>query len=268
MPTTASIAVGNGPHLRYVLRLADTCLIHAQRLGEWCGHGPVLEDDIALSNLSLDLLGQARALLSHAGALDGQGHDEDRLAFLREERDYFNLTLVEQPSRRDSAHAPGADFADVQVRNLLLGVWLKLQWQQQLGSSDTELAAIAGKAVKEARYHVEHAAQWVVRLGDGTEESACRTRAALARAWPYTAEMFVDDEVDAFAAAQGLGPARSSLREAWLAEVKTVLDEAMLEVPGTSRFVSTGSRGVHSEHMGFILAEMQHLQRAYPGGAW
>ena len=228
----------------------------------------MLEEDIALSNLSLDLLGQARALLSHAGALDGQGHDEDRLAFLREERDYFNLTLVEQPSRRDSAHAPGADFADVQVRNLLLGVWLKLQWQQQLGSSDTELAAIAGKAVKEARYHVEHAAQWVVRLGDGTEESACRTRAALARAWPYTAEMFVDDEVDAFAAAQGLGPARSSLREAWLAEVKTVLDEAMLEVPGTSRFVSTGSRGVHSEHMGFILAEMQHLQRAYPGGAW
>lgn len=268
MPTTASIAVGTGPHLRYVLRLADTCLIHAQRLGEWCGHGPVLEEDIALSNLSLDLLGQARALLSHAGALDGQGHDEDRLAFLREERDYFNLTLVEQPSRRDSAHAPGADFADVQVRNLLLGVWLKLQWQQQLGSSDTELAAIAGKAVKEARYHVEHAAQWVVRLGDGTEESACRTRAALARAWPYTAEMFVDDEVDAFAAAQGLGPARSSLREAWMAEVKTVLDEAMLEVPGTSRFVSTGSRGVHSEHMGFILAEMQHLQRAYPGGAW
>jgi ring-1,2-phenylacetyl-CoA epoxidase subunit PaaC len=268
MAMTASITVGTGPHLRYVLRLADTCLIHAERLGEWCGHGPILEEDIALSNLSLDLLGQSRALLSHAAALDAQGHDEDRLAFLREERDYLNLTLVEQPSRRDSAHAPGGDFADVQVRNLLLSVWLRLHWQQLLSSSDAELAAVAGKAVKEARYHVEHAAQWVVRFGDGTPESARRARAALARAWPFTAEMFIDDAVDAFAVAQGIGPSRSSLRAAWLAEVKAVLDEALLDVPAEGKFVSTGSRGVHSEHMGFILAEMQHLQRTYPGGAW
>lgn len=266
--TTASICVGASPHTRYVLRLADTCLIHAQRLAEWCGHGPVLEEDIALTNLSLDLLGQARALLTHAAVLDGQGHDEDRLAFLRDERDYFNLTLVEQPTRRDSAHSPGGDFADVQVRNLLLGVWLKLHWQGLMGSRDAELAAIAGKAVKEARYHVEHAAQWVVRLGDGTEESARRARAALARAWPFTAEMFIADEVDAFALAEGIGPSRSSLRETWQAEVKSVLDEAALEMPTDSKFISTGSRGVHSEHMGFILAEMQHLQRAYPGGVW
>jgi ring-1,2-phenylacetyl-CoA epoxidase subunit PaaC len=264
----ASITLSPSPHARLVLRLADTCLIHAQRLAEWCGHGPVLEEDIALTNLSLDLLGQARALLAHAGALDGQGLGEDQLAFLREERDYLNLTLVEQPMRRSSAHAPGGDFADTIVRNLLLSVWLKLHWQRLQASSDPELAAIAAKAVKEARYHVEHAAQWALRLGDGTEESAARMRAALARAWPYTAEMFVDDACDEWAAAHGVAPRRSALREAWREEVGAVLEAATLAVPADSAFVSTGSRGVHSEHMGFILAEMQHLQRAYPGGRW
>jgi ring-1,2-phenylacetyl-CoA epoxidase subunit PaaC len=263
-----TVAVSRAPEVRWVLRLADTCLIHAQRLSEWCGHAPVLEEDIALTNLSLDLLGQARALLSHAGTLDGQGLDEDQLAFLRDERDYLNLTLVEQPLRRSSAHAPGGDFADVQVRNLLLAVWLKLHWQALSSSTDAELSAIAGKAVKEARYHVEHAAQWVVRLGDGTEESARRARAALERGWPFTGEMFVDDELDAHAAATGLGPRRSALREPWEAAVSAVLAEATLAVPAISKFLSTGSRGVHSEHMGFILAEMQHLQRAFPGGVW
>ena len=263
-----TVAVSRAPEVRWVLRLADTCLIHAQRLSEWCGHGPILEEDIALTNLSLDLLGQARALLSHAGTLDGQALDEDQLAFLRDERDYLNLTLVEQPLRRSSAHSPGGDFADVQVRNLLLAVWLKLHWQALASSCDAELAAIAGKAVKEARYHVEHAAQWVVRLGDGTEESAGRARAALERAWPYTGEMFVDDELDAHASATGLGPRRTQLQGAWQAEVNAVLQEATLAVPASSKFLSTGSRGVHSEHMGFILAEMQHLQRAFPGGVW
>jgi ring-1,2-phenylacetyl-CoA epoxidase subunit PaaC len=263
-----TVAVSRAPEVRWVLRLADTCLIHAQRLSEWCGHAPVLEEDIALTNLSLDLLGQARALLSHAGTLDGQSLDEDQLAFLRDERDYLNLTLAEQPLRRSSAHAPGGDFADVQVRNLLLAVWLKLHWQALSSSTDAELSAIAGKAVKEARYHVEHAAQWVVRLGDGTEESARRARAALERAWPFTGEMFVDDELDAHAAATGLGPRRSALREPWEAAVSAVLAEATLAVPASSKFLSTGSRGVHSEHMGFILAEMQHLQRAFPGGVW
>jgi ring-1,2-phenylacetyl-CoA epoxidase subunit PaaC len=266
--SATSVSVSRAPEVRWVLRLADTCLIHAQRLAEWCGHGPILEEDIALTNLSLDLLGQARALLSHAGMLDGQALDEDQLAFLRDERDYLNLTLVEQPLRRSSAHSPGGDFADVQVRNLLLSVWLKLHWQALASSSDAELAAIAGKAVKEARYHVEHAAQWVVRLGDGTEESAARAKAALERAWPYTSEMFLDDELDAHAAASALGPRRSELREPWRVAVTAVLDDATLAVPATSKFLSTGSRGVHSEHMGFILAEMQHLQRAFPGGVW
>jgi ring-1,2-phenylacetyl-CoA epoxidase subunit PaaC len=266
--TAASITLKPGAHAQVVLRLGDTCLIHAQRLAEWCGHGPILEEDIALTNLSLDVLGQARALLTHVGALDGQGLDEDQIAFLREERGYLNLTLVEQPMRRSSAHSPGGDFADTVVRNLLLAVWLKLQWQRLQASSDAELAGIAAKAVKEARYHVEHAAQWTVRLGDGTEESAARMRAALARAWPYTAEMFIDDACDEWAAAQAVAPRRSELHEAWLAEVGAVLEQACLAVPAGSAFVSTGSRGVHSEHMGFILAEMQHLQRAYPGGSW
>ena len=263
-----SIAVSASLHVRYVLRLADTCLIHAQRLSEWCGHAPVLEEDIAMTNLSLDLMGQARALLSHAGSLDGQSWDEDQLAFLRDERHYFNLTLAEQPMRRSSAHSPGGDFADAVVRNLILAVWFQLHWQALAASSDAELAAIAGKALKESRYHEEHAAQWVIRLGDGTEVSHAKTQAALDRAWAYTAEMFVDDDTDAYAQAQGLGPLRSSLREAWQSSVQAVLDEATLSVPPASSFLSTGSRGTHSEHMGFILAEMQYLQRAYPGGRW
>jgi ring-1,2-phenylacetyl-CoA epoxidase subunit PaaC len=263
-----SIRLNPSTPVRYVLRLADTCLIHAQRLGEWCGHGPVLEEDIALTNLSLDLLGQARALLTHAAALDGQGHDEDRLAFLREETDYLNLTLVEQPMRRSSAHAPGGDFADTVVRNLLLSTWLRLQWQRLLDSRDAELAAIAGKSLKESRYHVEHAADWTLRLGDGTEESHRRMQAALDKAWPYVGEMFVDDGVDDAAESAGLGPRRSALRDAWRSEIGAVLATATLAMPADSPYVSTGSRGVHSEHMGFILAEMQFLQRAYPGGRW
>jgi ring-1,2-phenylacetyl-CoA epoxidase subunit PaaC len=266
--TAVSISVTPNPSVRYILRLADTCLIHAQRLSEWCGHGPVLEEDIALTNLSLDLLGQARALLTHSGVLDGQGHDEDRLAFLREERDYLNLTLVEQPMRRDSAHSPGGDFADTIVRNLLVATWLRLHWQHLLTSSDAELAAIAAKSLKEARYHVEHAAQWTVRLGDGTDESTRRMQAALERAWPYVPELFVDDDADVQAEAGGLGPRRSALREPWREQIAAVLAEAKLAMPTDGPWISTGSRGVHSEHMGFILAEMQYLQRAYPGGRW
>jgi ring-1,2-phenylacetyl-CoA epoxidase subunit PaaC len=266
--TVASINLNLTPHLRYVLRLADTALIHAQRLSEWSGHAPVLEEDIAFSNLALDLLGQARALLTHAGALLGEGHDEDQLAFLRDERQFFNLTLAEQPMRRSSAHAPGGDFADAVVRNLLLAAWFKGLWRGLATSSDRQLAAIAGMASKEARYHFEHAAQWAVRLGDGTAESAARMQAALVRAWPYTAEMFVDDEVDTYAAEHAIGPRRSALRSAWQQEIAAVLTQATLAVPADTAFVSTGSRGLHSEHMGFILAEMQHLQRSFPGGRW
>ena len=262
--TAESIRLNLTPPVRYVLRIADTCLIHAQRLAEWCGHGPVLEEDIALTNMALDLLGQARALLTHAAALEGGGFDEDQLACLRDERDFFNLTLVEQPMRRSSAHAPGGDFADTVLRNFLLAAWLKALWAGFAASKDATLAAIAAKALNEARYHVEHAGDWVVRLGDGTEESAQRMRSALQRAWPYTNEMFADDAIDGC----GLGPTRSSLRAAWDAEVATVFADAHLAAPPATPFLSTGTKGRHSEHLGFMLAEMQVLQRQFPGGRW
>jgi ring-1,2-phenylacetyl-CoA epoxidase subunit PaaC len=252
-----SITVRATPETRYLLRLADTCLILGQRLGEWCGHGPVLEEDIALTNMALDLVGQARALLTHAGK--AQGFDEDQLAFLRDERDYLNPTLVELPN---------GDFAFTVLRNLMVATWLRLAWERLRESGDAELAGIAAKALKEARYHQRHAADWVLRLGDGTDESHRRCAAALPTLWRYAAELFEDDAVDAAAKASGLGPAASELRAPWLAEIRAVLGEATLDPPADGAFRSSGRRGVHSEHMGYLLAEMQHLQRAYPGGAW
>lgn len=259
MQTSTSIQPSRDPAAQYVLRLADTCLILGQRLGEWCGHAPVLEEDIALTNTALDLIGQARALLTHAGQMNGQAHDEDQLAFLREERDYLNVTMVELPR---------GDFAFTVLRNAMVATFLKLAWQRLAGSLDTELAAIAGKAVKEARYHQQHAGDWVVRLGDGTPESRQRLEAALGQLWRYTPELFEDDAVDAHAAASGLGPRWSELRDPWRADMTLLLDEAGLALPPDSAFRSTGKRGLHSEHMGHILTEMQYLQRAYPGGAW
>jgi ring-1,2-phenylacetyl-CoA epoxidase subunit PaaC len=261
--TTPSIKTPQDLRTRYLLRIADTCLIHAQRQSEWTGHGPILEEDIALTNMSLDLLGQSRALLTHIGQGAVPALDEDQLAFLREERDYLNMTLAELPGRKG-----GRDFGDAVLRNLFIGTWLHLLWQRLQASSDAEVAAIAGKAVKEARYHVEHASDWVVRLGDGTEESTRRMRQALDNLWPYAAELFDEDEADANAVATGLGPARSELRAEWQVAVKAVLADAQLAVPKDSPFRSTGSRGVHSENLGYMLAEMQNLQRTYPGGKW
>lgn len=256
---TASIQVGASPHVHYLLRLGDSCLVLAQRISEWCGHAPILEEDLALSNMALDLLGQARGLLTHAAKLDGQGHDEDQLAFLRDERQYLNPVLMELPR---------GDFAYTQLRNFAVATWLLLLWQRLQTSSDAELAAIAGKAVKEAAYHQQHAADWVVRLGDGTEESAARMQAALASLWPYFNELFDSDAVDTAAAEQGLGPAWSELKPAWQAQMAEVLADAGLACPKDSPYQSQGRRGIHSEHMGHMLATLQHLQRAYPGGRW
>jgi ring-1,2-phenylacetyl-CoA epoxidase subunit PaaC len=262
--STPSIKVEQAPSVQYILRLGDTALILGQRLGEWCGHAPVLEEDIALANIALDLIGQARALLTRAGQLEGQGHDEDQLAFLRDERDYRNATIVELPN---GPSRPG-DFAFTVLRNAMMATWFRLMWERLRESSDAELAAIAGKAVKEVRYHQQHSADWVVRLGDGTDESARRLRAALDALWRFSAELFESDAVDAAAAANGLGPRWSDLREPWLAEMRELLDEAKLPVPPDSAFRSTGKTGVHTEHMGYILSDLQFLQRAYPGGAW
>jgi ring-1,2-phenylacetyl-CoA epoxidase subunit PaaC len=255
----ASISIPADPKLQYLLRIGDSCLILGQRLGEWCGHAPIVEEDIALSNMALDLIGQARGVLTLAGGQCPQDYDEDQLAFLRDERDYRNPTIVELER---------GDFAFTVLRNAIVATWLKLLWERLRDSSDAELAAIAGKALKEARYHQQHAADWVVRLGDGTEESRQRIEAALARLWLYTPELFEDDAVDTHAKASGLGPAASELREPWLTEMREILGEAGLAVPKDSAFRSSGKRGVHSEHMGYILAEMQSLQRTSPGDAW
>ena len=246
----------------YLLRIGDTCLILAQRLGEWCGHAPVLEEDIAMANIALDLVGQARAVLTRAGqieGLEGQAYDEDQLAFLRNERDYFNLTLVELPR---------GDFAFSVLRNTMVATWLKLLWARLATSSDLELAAIAGKAVKEARYHQQHSGDWVVRLGDGTAESRQRMTAALSELWRYVPELFDTDAVDEAAVAAGLGPLWSELQTHWLEDMHMILGEAGLAVPAASAFRSEGKRGRHSEHMGFILTDMQYLQRTFPGGVW
>jgi ring-1,2-phenylacetyl-CoA epoxidase subunit PaaC len=255
----ASITVKDDPAVQYLLRIGDTVLVHAQRLAEWTGHAPVLEEDIALANMALDLVGQARAVLTRAGQLEGAGHDEDQLAFLREERDYRNVTLVELPR---------GDFAVTVLRNAMMATFLRLLWEQLRHSSDAELAAIAGKALKEARYHQQHAYDWVVRLGQGTDESARRLGTAVDLLWRYSAELFESDAVEDQAAHAGLGPRWSELVDAWEAEMHALLGEAGVDLPSASTFRSAGKRGVHSEHMGFLLAELQHLQRAYPGGVW
>jgi len=259
--TTESIRFMPTPQQAYLMRIGDSCLIHAQRLAEWSGHAPILEEDIALTNLALDLVGQARALLTHVGRQTG--FDEDQLAFLRGERDFFNFTLTELPGRR-----AGRDFADAVVRNFLLSAWMNVLWAKLEQSADAEVAAIAGKAVKESRYHVAHSADWVVRLGDGSEESTRRMRQAVDRLWPYAAELFETDAVDTAAAESGLGPVRAALRVGWQAIVEPVFADAGLAIPASGAFRSTGSRGVHSEHMGYLLAEMQTLQRSFPGGQW
>lgn len=255
----ASIQVSSSPEVQYLLRIGDTALVLGQRIAEWTGHAPVLEEDIALANMALDLIGQCRAVLAHAGTLEGAGHDEDQLAFLREERDYRNVTLAELPR---------GDFAFTTLRNAMMATFFKLLWERLAHSADAEVAGIAGKAVKEARYHQQHAADWLLRLAGGTDESRRRVEKALAELWPYSAELFAADAVDDYAQQSGLGPRWSELREPWMAEMTHILDEAGLAAPAAVAFLSTGKTGVHSEHMGFLLTELQYLQRAYPGGVW
>lgn len=247
------------PHLEYLLRIGDSTLILAQRLSEWCGHAPVLEEDIALANIALDLIGQSRMVLTHAGAVEGKGRDEDQMAFLRTEGQFRNLTLVELPN---------GDFGRTVLRSFLFCAFLRELWTALGASGDAGLVAIAGKSVKETRYHVQHAGEWVVRLGDGTDESHRRMQRALEELWPYTAEMFVPTPVDEAVRSAGIGVEWASLRAGWEAAVLPVLTEATLDVPAPSAFRSQGIFGVHSEHMGHLLTEMQYLQRVYPGATW
>ena len=243
----------------YLLRLADDHLILGQRLGERCGHAPTLEEDIGLANIGLDLIGQARTLYTYAGEVEGLGRDEDRLAFLRYERDYANALLVEQPN---------GDFAVTIVRQLLFSAFMLPYWRALQGSSDATLAAIAGKAVREAEYHVRHSAEWVIRLGDGTPESHRRSQEALERLWPYSGELFEMDETTSALAEAGVAPDATALRDGWNATLDRVLAEATLARPKDGWMQTGGRAGRHSEHLGHILSEMQYLQRTYPNASW
>ncbi len=259
---SAQPASGPAPaeaRFRYLLRLADTSLVLGQRLGEWVGHAPELEEDLGLANIALDLIGQARLLLTHAGEVEGQGRDEDALAFLRDAPEFLNLSLAEQPN---------GDFAHTLVRQFLIDAWQLELFEALIRSSDVRLGEIAAKAVKEIRYHLRFSSGWVVRLGDGTAESHERMQRALATLWRFTDELFAADELDEQMAASAIAPSLTTLEPRWDARVDAVLAEATLSRPQDERHPWHGKRGVHTEHLGHLLGEMQHLQRTYPGARW
>jgi ring-1,2-phenylacetyl-CoA epoxidase subunit PaaC len=243
----------------YTLRLADDCLVLSHRLAQWSSRAPTLEDDIALTNIALDLLGQARGLYARTAELDGTGRSEDDYAFMRDEREFVNCLLVEQEN---------GDFATTMVRQLLCSTFQLAQWQALTTSTDAQVAAVAAKAVKETSYHRDHATDWTLRLGDGTDESHRRMDAALAALWPYTAELFESDAVAREANALGIGPDPAALRPEWGAYVRRVLDDATLGVPESTWTPSGGRQGLHTESFGYMLAEMQHLHRSFPGVTW
>ena len=247
------------PLALYVLRRADDALILGHRLSEWCGHGPMLEEDMALANIGLDLIGQARSLYQYAAAIRADGSDEDSLAYWRNAPDYGNLLLAELPN---------GDFARTIIRVFLYAAFADPFWQATMRSSDSQLAAIAAKSEKESAYHLRHSAEWVIRLGDGTEESHARAQAALDYLGPYTGEMFEADPSDRELIEAGVATEPESLRGAWTKIVSDVLAEATLAQPAAGPMQSGGRSGRHSEHLGPLLAEMQVLQRTHPGATW
>jgi ring-1,2-phenylacetyl-CoA epoxidase subunit PaaC len=249
----------NDALFQFLLRLGDNTLILSHRVSQWCGHAPVLEEDIALANTALDLIGQTQMWLGLAGEVEGKGRSADDLAYLRDAWDFRNLLLVERPN---------GDFGQTMMRQFLYDAWQVLMLEWLMGASDARVAAIAEKASKEAAYHLERSSGTVIGLGDGTEESHRRMQAALEDLWPYTGEMFVGDAVDAVLAQAGIAPEAADLREAWEQLVGPVLAEATLTVPEAAYVQKGGKSGVHTEHLGFVLAEMQFLQRAYPGASW
>jgi ring-1,2-phenylacetyl-CoA epoxidase subunit PaaC len=246
------------PLFEYLLRLGDDRLVLGHRLSEWCGHGPVLEEDIALANMALDLIGQASHILRLAGTVEGKGRDEDSLAYFRDAIDYRNVKLVELPN---------GDFGRTIVRSFLFDAWSTLLLDKLQRSSHAELAGIAAKAHKEARYHVRHSGEWVIRLGDGTDESHRKTQAALDELWPYTGELFASDEVDR-ALADSIAPEPATLEPAWREVVTDVVRRATLTLPADGFMHSGARQGRHTEHLGHLLAEMQILARSNPGAQW
>lgn len=247
-------------HTAYLLGLGDDALVYAQRLGGWLTRAPQIEEDMALGNVGLDLLGQARSLLTRAGEVEGEGRDEDALAYLRDEREFRNLQLVEQPR---------GDFGHEMARLLWFAAYQHALYTALLTSTDETVAGVAAKALKEVTYHRDHAAQWVVRLGDGTPESHERMQHGLVDVMPYVAELTEDDEASTWAAEQGIGVRPSSMTEAVEGYVRAVLEQATLTLPEAPRWHARGGRrGLHSQPMGYLLAEMQHIHRSHPGATW
>jgi ring-1,2-phenylacetyl-CoA epoxidase subunit PaaC len=243
----------------YVLRLGDDALVMAQRLGEWIAASPQLEEDVAVGNIGLDMLGQARSLLTYAGELEGAGRDEDALAYFRDERDFTNVHLCELAN---------GDFGHTMARLLVFSAYQSELYAQLSTSNDPTLAAVAAKALKEVSYHRDHATQWVLRLGDGTEESHRRMQAGIDAVWPYTFELFEADRLLDEQVGAGVAADPVAMQPPWSAYVTTVLQKAMLALPTAVPAVTGGRRGIHTEQMGFLLAEMQHLARSHPGATW
>lgn len=243
----------------YIKRIGDDSLILGHRLSEWCGHGPILEEDIAMTNIALDLIGQATHFLSYAGKVEGLNRDEDMLAFLRYEHEYVNTLLVEQPN---------GDFAMTMMRQFLFDAFRKPFFELLQFSADKQLAAIAEKSLKETKYHLKHSSEWVIRLGDGTDESHERAQQALDTLWRYTHELFITDEVELQLVNQNISPDLNLVQAEWDKTVKHVLEEATLQIPTNNWKQEGGRKGKHTEHLGYILTELQYMQRTYPAMEW
>lgn len=254
-----SPATAAPPLFEYLLRLADDRLILGHRTSEWCGHGPILEEDIALANIALDLIGQANMLLQLAAAAEGGDRDADALAFLRDAREYRNALIVELPR---------GDFDFTVMRQFLFATYASLQWEALGSSKHEQLAGVAAKALKESRYHVRHSAEWVVRLGDGTAGSHERVQKSLDDLWRYTGELFRTDDIEQALVRDGLAADSALLAERWMSEVSRLLARATLRMPDDTWMQSGGRSGLHTEHLGHLLAEMQVLPRSYPGAQW
>jgi ring-1,2-phenylacetyl-CoA epoxidase subunit PaaC len=255
----AESSVDSADLARYVLRIGDDALVAAQRMGEWIAAAPQLEEDVALGNIALDLLGQARSLLTYAGEVEGDGRDEDDLAYLRDERDFVNAQIFELPN---------GDFAFTIARLLMTSAYQVELYSRLTASRDATVAAVAAKAVKEVDYHRDHATQWALRLGDGTEESHRRMQQGLDDLWPYVAELFESDDLVARLAEGGVAVDPADLEDDTIGYVDHVLADATLDRPETTVHHGGGRRGVHTEQMGYLLAEMQYLHRSHPGATW
>jgi ring-1,2-phenylacetyl-CoA epoxidase subunit PaaC len=255
----ANVQVSETPLVLYTLRRADDALILGHRLSEWCGHAPMLEEDMALSNIALDLLGLARELYSYTAQVEGRDNDEDKLAYLRDVRQYRNLLLVEQPN---------GDFARTLVRQLFYSAFADLYWRAMMKSGDATLAAIAAKSEKESAYHLRHSSEWIIRLGDGTAESHARAQTAIDDLWAFTGEMFTVDESERGLIETSVAIDPAGLRPQWLKTVSDVIGEATLAVPTNDWMQQGGRGGRHSEHLGHLLSELQHMQRTFPGLTW